>query len=116
MSSRFVVSPRDVFWLEIAGLRADKVRVCVVTRVEEDYVELIYGQGNPGRGRNVAVTMGSIDYARFRLSKDTHFREENVVQVKRSACDARPKVGICTAEKFVEFIELAEAARRRAGS
>jgi hypothetical protein len=87
----------------------DKRRPCVILRVEEDYVELLYGQGKPeptGRVPHVDVLLGTHLAKRFRIDKDTYFRGTNVRVVHRSLL--LEPLGTCTMLDFPRFERMAE--------
>jgi hypothetical protein len=77
--------PREVWWAQV-----DKVRICVVLRVESDFSEVVYGQtvhdpSVPG----VLVKLGSFEGKRLRVTRDTSFRGGNAAMLADGAFKSR---------------------------
>jgi hypothetical protein len=112
ISVRVPPKPRDIFWVPIEGVYSTDNRCSVITRVETDYVELIYGQSVHHCPKDVTVLQKSIDGIRMGLIKDTHFRCMNVLMVKRTYLPrVVPKA--CTLELFLRLEALAIEQRRQ---
>lgn len=77
-------APRQVWWVKIPGVNETKSRPAVVLHVEHDYIEVAYGQRSPGVRRCVACFAADPKNRTLKLTKDTFFREENVVLVARA--------------------------------
>ena len=88
------------------------MRVCVVTRAEHDYVELVYGQGHAAPdGAHLEVVPGSRAGRDLGISKPTYFHATAVhfVHIAR----LRRKAGRCPQRLFLRLLEFAEVERAR---
>jgi hypothetical protein len=80
-------------------------------RVEHDYIEIVYGQGESDpRESEIVVKETDPDHKGMGLTKTTHFRLANVVHMLADG-PFRRKAGRCTNGRFLDFEELAEEAR-----
>jgi len=108
------VALRDLCWLEIEGAHETKGRPCVVVRVEEEWVEVVYGQTKAGSGQRVAIEPDDPNFKRWGLQHPTYFRSGSVKVIRRSIVERAKRTGSCTHERFAEFQEIAEEWRRSA--
>ena len=90
-------APRDVW-----SVKLDKVRKCVVLRVEPDRAYIAAGQSQDGGKTAVRVMPGTPDIDKqMQLSKDTYFRTDGMYLVTRDLFVS--KIGRCPARIFVEI-------------
>ena len=110
-----MVAPREIWWAEVEGAERDKVWLCVVVRVASDFVEVVYGQGSPGKDADaIEVIPGTLDGDRyFQVTKPTYFRSTNVALLRGARLKRR--VGFCTRDLFGAFCALAERFNTKAG-
>jgi len=104
-------SPRDVWWAHVDGANKSVARISVITRVEHDFVELVYGQSIGCCAKDVVVTQNSATGKRFGLTKDTFFRCTNVLLVLRG--NLKSKICACPMMLFPSFESLAVECRKR---
>ena len=100
-------------WADIPEGHEDKSdRPCIVTVVEDDYVELVYGRGRPGKSPDdVEVAVDSRLGKRFGLTKPTYFRPGSVVLVSHTRISRA--VGFCPRTEFHMFERIAQEERAR---
>ncbi len=93
----------------VPGVREDKRRICVVLRVEDDKVEVAYGQsiGSPS-GMDLVIKKGDSRSKRYRVDRDiTYFRPGNISLIPRS--DIVEFLGWCTSDDLLIFQGFARA-------
>jgi hypothetical protein len=91
----------------------DKIRLAVVTRVADDYIEVIGGRGKPFPGIILHhVPLGSRAASCFagHLAKDTYFRHDCVHHV--TPTQFRNRVGMVPPREYPNFEGPALYARR----
>jgi hypothetical protein len=103
------ISPGEIYWVFIEGTREDKHRISVVTRVENDRVEVVYGQATPSSTADIEVRPGTPEGDEFKVKKVTYFRFENCCIVRRRFVKGR--IGRCPVTLFFHFRILARNAR-----
>jgi hypothetical protein len=96
-----------VYWAKIKGAKEDKDRLCVVMEENGEYRWVAYGQGEPGLGAFVKVSLGSTDGNRLHVTKDTYFRETNFQLLKIVAF--KSYVGRCPPQLFQLLNELRQS-------
>jgi hypothetical protein len=103
------IRPRECWWVKVDGVEVGKIRLCVVMRVEPDFVQVIYGQGSPNsKVSNVEFLAGTREANVLGARQDTYFRETNVIFVKRARFQS--KAGSCMPMKFIQLEKLIEVA------
>jgi hypothetical protein len=94
-------SPGDIYWVFIEGEIEDKTRISVITRVEPDFVEVVYGQSRPSSTADIEIAPGTLDGSVFQVTKPTYFRFENCKLVRRTLVKSR--IGRCPPQLFLHF-------------
>ncbi len=93
-------APREVWRVQL-----DKLRVCIVLRVEPDRAYVAAGQSQDGGKTAVLVKPGTPDIDRqMDLRKDTYFRADGMYLVTRDLFVS--KIGRCPARIFVEIAKV----------
>lgn len=95
--------PKHIWWALIRGTRVDKIRPCIILRVESEFVEVIYGQSEHGERLHSKIAKSA------GFSKDTYFLSTNVVLVPTSALTEWIR-GACPLRQWTEVLAFSEQA------